>query len=278
MTFPRCKSLLKWPPIINDSSVQTAIVIAFAKHGCLTVDEISALLDLERTHITKRLAKMRTIGIATSFAWGGNNFLKGGTKPPNWISRTRMWMLDRRYPVYKKVRALGRALAKSFPPPGTIQGTYRTFRRTRDLDPFPSQPNLYCLGNSRRGRILMILARGRGLPIHTLAKLLGCSRDAYGSIEGLVTFGVLQKKWADNDLREHVIMLNAQFPGYWGLVYLAWAIDRATGNEFRSLSRARRAEVNYKRLSKINARRAKRRSEGKPYFLIPHRLNGRRPV
>jgi hypothetical protein len=258
-----------WPAIINSSSVQTAIVIAFAKHGCLTVKELSELLRLEGSHIMKRLCEMRRTGIVTSFAWGGNGFLHGDKKPRNWFIREKRWTLDYRYPLHNKVRALGRALAKGFPLPGDVSGGYRRFRRVRSIDPAPTCPNLYCLGEGLHGRILMMLAR-RKLPLHTLAKALGCSRELHGWIDSMARHGVIETERPEGARNRHIIMMNRQFCAYFGLLYLAWAIDNATGREFVSLSISRRLAIGVKALAKVNAKRAQRRAQGKPYFQAPH--------
>lgn len=260
----------RFPPLINDSTVQTGIVMAFAKFGCLTVRELAGLLSFERSHVTKNLIRMRKVGISTSFRWGGNTFLRGDRCPAKRISREKLWALDPRYPLHRKVRALGRALAKGFAFPGRIDIAYRKFRRVRDLHPTPPEAQLHCLGDGLHGRMLMMLAR-RKLPITTLSKMLGCSRGISDSIESFRRYGVIARD-EPRAVRRKTISLNRNFCAYFGLIFLAWAIDEATGREFVSLSLALRRNIGRKVLARINAKRAKRRAASKPYFLF-HPLN-----
>lgn len=157
---------MPWPPLINDSSIHPALVMAFTLHGALTIDELMQITGItERTHLQKRLGELRARKIFTQYRWGGNEFLKGGKKPTNWLVSNRMWALDPRHPLYRPMRTLARALAKGFPLPGERPLKWdRHYTGPRepiyDLDP----PDLQILGQTEASRMIMFLSHASNIP------------------------------------------------------------------------------------------------------------------
>lgn len=66
-----------------------------------------------------------------------------------------------------------------------------------------------------------------------------------------------------------IVAIDPEFKARHSLVFLAWAIDEATGREFVGLSLAHRDARVRKLCQKINNQRKRRQSQGKPYFLSP---------
>ena len=256
-----------FPPLIHNSSVKTAIVAALTEHGALTVDELIAILGLERAHIQKRLMELRRHKIVTSYAWGGNEFLKGAPKPKNWKVRSPLWALDSRHPLYGKIRRLGKMLVRGFPFRGDRAIKWdRHYTCPRTPIHSLTRDELMVLGDKPPAWILMLLSHAKRVQIETLTRLLGISRGTKESIEAWKRWGIADSETTPRNL---IVFLDPNFCAQGALRALARAIDKATGSQFMGLTRARQHSLNRKRLARINRQRAGRRTQGKSYFLTP---------
>jgi DNA-binding transcriptional ArsR family regulator len=253
--------------LINESSVQTAIAMALTVCGALTISELQAALELERSHITKRLIAMRRKNIVVSYKWGGNGHIAGAKIPPNWKILALMWALDIRHPLYFRIRHAMRNLTHSFPLPGKEALRWpRHYNGPRVPIENVTRDKMLIFGEEPQARLIMFLSHANDVPIETISKLLGLSRGTMGTVDVLTRWGIIKSRYVRNERR---ISLDRTFCAYRSLRELACAIDKATGGEYAALAWSRVILLDRKRLAIINAKRAARRAAGKPYFKSP---------
>jgi hypothetical protein len=203
------------------------------------------LLSLERTHVNKRLLEMRRDGLLI------NADLVRTDRPKcslsGYVSHAKqIWMFRPDHPLVRHVRSLGRALARGFPlsisfdasrPPRPI-----AIRTTLDLA--FSGADYQVFRDSPVSRAILLLARLDTLPIGMLRKLLGLSKATILDVQHPVRMGIMRMRWSSRGRAyRHFISLNEQFCAYQALRELAWAVDDASGGEYRCLGDAYRADL-----------------------------------
>jgi hypothetical protein len=233
--------------------------MALATHRELTIKQLVSILELERTHITKHLAWLRKWEIVASYE-------SARVSRPR-SSHKLFWKLDIRHPQRKKIRALGKTLAKAFPLPGPcpFEPPSRHRWATRSIRSLDST-QIKFLGAGPQARIIMFLSHANNVPIETISKLLGLSRGTIGTVNTLIRWGVLKGERVRN---QHRISLNKAFCSYSSLRRIARAIDKAGGRESLALARSRVILLDRERCVVVNAERAARRTAGKPYHNSP---------
>jgi hypothetical protein len=232
--------------VIGASAVQTAILTALARFGELTIREICELLSLERTHVFKRLLQMQRKQILINFCRRHRYCRSNTSTPPAGLEFASTWTIDPRHPYFTEFVSLGVALAIDFPWPGKPPVVQR--RRFSHLPKNPkltlSDNHLRIMGDSAVARSILLLAHVPELCISRLRELLGISRNTIFEADPVVTFGILGIKWSNGKYERargrslHVVYLNPAFCAYQALRKLSFAIDDATGGEFRWLARA----------------------------------------
>jgi hypothetical protein len=266
------RSRRTWPPIIGTSSVKTAIIMAMGKYGGLTIDELCDTLQLPPPHVNKRLIELRSQRIVTSFRWGGNTHLKsGGPPPPRRLLQKLMWTIDPRHPLLRRLLRLGRLLEKTFPLPGPAP--VKTRRQLIQLPRFPqlslSNSELQVFGVAPMARVIMMLSRVSKMRVYSLRKILGLSKAAIDPQNLLISYGLLNIERPRGPRGPCLVSLNREFRAYSYIRSLARTIDKLTGEEYLALTKSRILMITGENLRRVNAQRAARRAQGKPYFLTP---------
>src|ERR1700733_2165762 len=189
-----CVSRHQWPPLINYSSVQTAIIMAMAQYGGLTIQELCALLNLKRFHINKRLRELQSLKILTNIRWRRHIHRKGGCGKP--APPELMWTIDPRHPLRRRLLLLGRRLAIDFPllgkPP--VRKHRNLSKHRHQLPTIPklslSKAQWNILGDEPMARIVMLLSRVSKIQILSLQRLLNLSRGSPNPRYSLVQMGL----------------------------------------------------------------------------------------
>ncbi len=257
------------PPFFGSPN-RMSVIIALAKHGACTTEELRVLLG----HQTKRslfrsLGELEELGVVTSYPW--NERWPNRQKRPasKFGSTLNVWELDRRHPWIWQIRTFGRRLAIGFSLPGdaeilqvrgvrperapTAPWSYRDYKGPT---PIPEPFDLF--GKWAAHRILMFLAHvGRnGCPITTLVKILGISRfGGMESVNQLEVVGVVRSSLQGTERR---LSLNREFCAYNALRQLALRMDRDLGRENEALALARKVDLGIRSLRQHRARQKKK--------------------
>lgn len=264
-----CTSRHRWPPLIHNSSVQTAIIMAIAEYGAVTLKDLCTLFDLPRPHLNKRLLELQSTKLLVSFRWGGPTNVKGRRKRRHG-ARKLMWTIDPRHPLFRRLLLLGRRLAIDFPlcGPGPVKSPRRVTQLPRIPKLMLSVSELQVFGDKPMARVIMLLSRISKLSVYPLRRLLGLSKGTINAIDSLAQIGILTIQPRRKG-QPGFVTLNPKLYAYGHLRKLAQFIDKTSGKEYLVLAQAAGIQIYRKRLNKINAGRATRQARGRPYFLKP---------
>lgn len=245
------------PRLFFDSSTLTIVVIALAKFGPLTSPELAEVCNLDRTRISRSLAKLERLGITIRYAWAGRR-PKTGEK---WLRSLKgaipsLYDLDRGHPLFLRIGDLGRCLARNFAPPGTPRQGRRHYRGPKPAAKPLTKEDLRLFGDTPAARILYFLSWARNVPIRQMGSALNISKGINHTVKVLKRHGIVAGN-ATHD--SHRLNLNKEFCAYWSMLEIGRAIDRITGLEFKGLARARRVKLAIKKMRAIHRRAALRR-------------------
>jgi DNA-binding Lrp family transcriptional regulator len=241
-------------PYFFGGAAATQIVAALAKHGCMTADELAAVLGWKsKTDVHHRARRLIRLGVIVKYTWltwswrrrHVGSYRRAAAHSPQEV----IFALDRRHPWHVKIRTLGRALTRGFPLPHPEVLKHRVkrpyFGPRSPMHPMPTESVLEDRASDRVShRVLMLLAyvhhRSKGVPITKLAKLVGASR--YGLLEAircLERWGIVRSAYVG---WERCIVLDRRFCADDALRQICRVMDRDLGREFAGLARARRSQ------------------------------------